>query len=214
MLQPSIVSFHANSVNGSSSTGHCSSFDDANQGCLDPTSSVLFDGQIPSLSESDLSGDTWASRLLTLSYSNKINVPYSYIFVSVCFGCDGDPFPEFGLRAEFVMFNCPEWGISVQNIVQQDSDSFNLDLQSGLSPGITSCDSLVSVCTRLRSTGALGIVHLYFLSFDEPSHIHLAELRFYNDSDACPPPDFVPKSESKSYYQLNTFLRVILYFRC
>ena len=62
------------SINGSSVTGNCSSvttFSSRHNGlsrCDVPTSSVLFDGNIPALT--GLDGDMWASRLLTLQTTN------------------------------------------------------------------------------------------------------------------------------------------------
>ena len=52
-------------MSGSSVTGHCSSVSSTRvrSTCTDPTSSVLFDGVIPTLT--GLDGDMWASQLLT-----------------------------------------------------------------------------------------------------------------------------------------------------
>lgn len=54
-------------VNGSSATGGCSDVTlhlDSFSTCANPTSSVLFDGIIPTLTALD--GDAWASQLLIL----------------------------------------------------------------------------------------------------------------------------------------------------
>ena len=92
------------SVNGSSATGHCSSVSSngATSTCTDPTSSVLFDGVIPTLT--GLDGDMWASQLLTLqSMRSTVDV----FFVMNIPQLEG---------VEVVVFNCPQWGISVKNI--------------------------------------------------------------------------------------------------
>ena len=54
------------SVNGSYPTGNCSnvSMDDTMTTCLQPTSSVLFDGRVPTLT--GLDGHMWAGQLLTM----------------------------------------------------------------------------------------------------------------------------------------------------
>ena len=93
------------SVNGSSVTGQCSNV--TNSGgiinCNDPTSSVLFDGHIPTLT--GLDGDTWASQLLTLRpFDGNSEITFEFT---------GSPNIE---RVEVVMFNCPQWGIGVQTI--------------------------------------------------------------------------------------------------
>lgn len=54
-------------MNGSSATGHCSNttIDESSNRltCAEPASSVLFDGNIPTLT--GLDGDMWASQLQT-----------------------------------------------------------------------------------------------------------------------------------------------------
>ena len=83
------------SVNGSSATGNCSSvttFSSVRNGlsrCDVPTSSALFDGNIPTLT--GLDGDMWASQLLTLQTTNGREI------ISVFMGT-----PEVG-RVELVM---------------------------------------------------------------------------------------------------------------
>ena len=97
------------SVNGSSATGHCSSVatgQGSSRGqikCYTPTGSVLFDGNIPTLT--GLDGDKWASQLLTL----RGDTPLFFDFT-------GTPGYAGVERVELTMFNCPEWGISVQQI--------------------------------------------------------------------------------------------------
>ena len=54
-------------VNGSSNTGRCSNFipSHTRQTCTTPTSGVLFDGNVSTLT--GLDGDMWASQLLTIN---------------------------------------------------------------------------------------------------------------------------------------------------
>ena len=94
-------------MNGSSATGNCSSVTAFSNSrltrCDAPTSSVLFDGNIPTLT--GLDGDMWASQLLTLQTSSR-EIIFDFIN-SIEFRVE---------RIELVMFNCPEWGISVQTV--------------------------------------------------------------------------------------------------
>ena len=59
-------------MNGSSATGHCSSVTtgDGMTTCTQPTTSVLFDGNIPALT--GLDGDMWASQLLILKKRTSV----------------------------------------------------------------------------------------------------------------------------------------------
>ena len=129
------------SVNGSSQNGKCSStssFNNSHSICEAPTSSVLFDGHIPTLT--GLDGDTWASQLLALQIRN----PFGIEITSDLTGRSGVK------RVELVMFNCPEWEIAVVTIGiwRATSISTTSRTQAGaISPTITSCNSLVRVCT-------------------------------------------------------------------
>ena len=132
------------SVNGSSQDGSCSTTITAPSifrlsKCLTPTSSVLFDGNIPTLT--GLDGDMWASQLLTLQIHNeeRRDIISDFTDTSNYTGVD---------RVELVMFNCPEWGVSVRDIqllVAPTLDAL-LSVSMTFSPNITSCDSLVRVC--------------------------------------------------------------------
>ena len=94
------------SVNGSSATGHCTGVArlSTRYQCDDPTSSVVYDGHIPTLT--GLDGNMWASQLLTINASNA----------SLVFTFPGTP--NFQVRrVEMVVFNCPQWEVSVQSVV-------------------------------------------------------------------------------------------------
>ena len=111
-------------MNGSSDTGHCSNVTviNGNIRCDSPSTSVLFDGIIPTLTALD--GNMWATQILALrSSSGILTFPFSLNAVR---------------RVEVVMFNCPQWGISLQSL-----------FLVSLPQNIASCDSLVpseSVC--------------------------------------------------------------------
>ena len=130
-------------MNGSSATGNCSSVTFGTAAgqfrslsrCNAPTSGVLFDDNIPTLT--GLDGDMWASQLLS-----RCNAPTSGVLfddnIPTLTGLDGDMWASQLLtlqitteivsdftdtpgyarmeRVELVMFNCPEWGVAVQAI--------------------------------------------------------------------------------------------------
>ena len=95
------------SVNGSSATGHCSSATNSSGTitCTDPTSSVLYDGHIPTLT--GLDGDMWASQLLILHTTHSTNITFDFSATS--------KFTRMA-RVEVVLFYCPEWGMEVQTV--------------------------------------------------------------------------------------------------
>ena len=168
-------------VNGSSETGHC---EDVSQlfgvvSCSYPETSVLFDGNIPTLT--GLDGDSWADQLLTLNTSNiaLLEEKYSIFHLTLL--------SVQRLRLEVVLFNCPEWGIATSRITIQTSQIFHQDYYSfkDIDPTLTSCDSLVRVCLHIDTNHVLGT-----LRFESPpgsNWTHLAEVTFYTDISTCPP---------------------------
>ena len=120
------------SVNGSDELGHCSPANThkySNQLCTEPGSSVLFDGTLPTLTGLD-----GASQLLTSSVEDQ-----DYVYLSMYFATFT---PKVG-RVEVIIFNCPEWGISVESIEML----VNYGERYIMFPNTTSCRSLVSLCT-------------------------------------------------------------------
>ena len=166
----SIANNDISRVNGSSATGKCSSVSHGvvRSTCTDPTSSVLFDGVIPTLT--GLDGDMWASHLLTLQR------PVSLINIDITTPIS---------RVEVIMFNCPEWGISVQSISLRDNDGIVIG-SSGDMNSITSCDSLVRLCVPATAINPL-VVTVQFDLGNDSNWMHLAEVTFYDDSTTCPP---------------------------
>ena len=160
------------SVNGSSPDGYCQLNVTADNVtiCSDPTTSVLIDEEIFQLT--GLESDTWARDLLTLNktaniifnFASTLNVPWpEYV------GVDG---------VEVVMFNCPQWEISVNHIKISTSPS---STSATVSPGNTSCDSLVTVDIPYCTTEAV-----ISLTFNTSNWVHLAEVRFYYNRATCP----------------------------
>ena len=182
------------SVNGSSQDGRCSSVLSSSASysmCEAPTSSVLFDGKIPTLN--GLDGDMWASQLLVLQIHN----PEGQFLVS---DFNGTSNYEGVGRVELVMFNCPEWGIAVQDIQflavpHIMANSFSVDRT--FSPTTTSCDSLVRVCVSIAFTDL--VIFLQFIPAPGSNRTYLAEVEFYGDSSACIPDTIVTTRRYSGY---------------
>ena len=167
------------SVSGSSATGHCSSVNSTGvtSTCTDPTSSVLFDGVIPTLT--GLDGDMWANQLLTLqTTATRPLVLFDFTDSPGYVGLSG--------RLEVVMFNCPEKGISASTIGVSTSSSPSVN-PTPRNIGITSCDSLVRVCTPIATVQPS--ITLEFVIGTSSDMVYLAEVTFYaaSSTSTCPP---------------------------
>ena len=168
------------SVSGSSATGHCSNVSntEVKSTCTDPSSSVLFDGVIPTLT--GLDGDMWASQLLTLQ-KNTLGPTVTFNFTGT------QDYVGLSGRLEVVMFNCPEREISASTIRVPISSSPSVNPTPPLmvvNINITSCDSLVRVCTPIMT-----VQPSISLQFPYSDMVYLAEVTFYAASSAstCPP---------------------------
>ncbi len=160
------------SVNGSSEDGNCSLTLTI---CNEPTTSVLQDGIIPTLT--GLDGDMWASQLLTINTDNPTT--------GITFDFEATPDYVGVQRVEVVLFNCPEWGISVDTITLYGSNTISSrNILDTISPTITSCDSLVRVCI---SGSTLTALTLRFQLSSASTWVHLAEVSFYGASPTCVP---------------------------
>ena len=108
------------SINGSSLGGHCVAImNDTERNvstCTDTTSSVLFDGHIPALT-----GDMWASQLLTLQA--KIGTRIGSENINITFAFSSSMFIQ---RVELVLLNCPQLGASVSSIAIFDGPNSNV----------------------------------------------------------------------------------------
>ena len=168
-------------MNGSSATGNCpinvtTHTSNGFTRCNAPTSTVLFDGNIPKLT--GLDGDMWASQLLTLQTTNEARRLIIFDFTASLSRVE---------RVEFVLFNCPEWGISVQNIGLLTASSLvdeYLVVEIFTVPSITSCDSLVRVCTSQNIVQPAIALELF--PPPDSTLTHLAEVTFYGNG-TCPP---------------------------
>ena len=146
--------------------------------CLQPTSSVLFDGRVPTLT--GLDGDMWAGQLLTMQTTQSVN--------NVIFDFTDTPGYDRVERVEVVMFNCPQWGIATTGIHLlratargQPFNNFGLISVSSL----TSCKYLVRVC--LSATVSQPVIGLQFDLDQDSDWVHLAEVTFYGSGTTCPP---------------------------
>ena len=167
-------------MSGSSAIGHCSnvtSTEVMTSICADPTSSVLFDGVIPTLTGLDGDNIMWASQLLTFQTTDtRASVLFDFTDTPGYVGLSG--------RLEVVMFNCPEKGISAPTIRVSTSSSplVNPTPLMVVNIGITSCDSLVRVCSTI-STVQPSIL-LDFVIGASSDMVYLAEVTFYPASSA------------------------------
>ena len=160
------------SVNGSSATGHCSSvsIDGGKSTCADPTSSVLFDGVIPTLT--GLDGDMWASQLLTLE-ATGVTTAISFEFTET----------QELESVDVFLFNCPQWGVLVRSIqyVGSTSTSGSRAFLGVIRVDSTSCDSIVRV--SIPHSTSLPVLTLEFVLSHGSDWIHVAEVKFYVPTD-------------------------------
>ena len=189
------------SVSGSSATGHCSSISrtGVRSTCTDPTSSVLFDGDIPTLT--GLDGDMWASQLLTLQRTTITRPTVIFDFT------DTQGYVGLSGRLEVVMFNCPNMGISASTIRVRTSPSRlgSTTLLLDVNIDITSCDSLVRVCTPISTTQpSISMVGT------NSDMVYLAEVTFYAASSAstCPPDTIISTAPPDTIAPPSTALEV------
>ncbi len=171
-------------INGSSATGYCSDISlnyDGYSTCSTPTSSVLMDGNIPTLTALD--GDTWASQLMTTGPQ----IVYNYYFYSMGWSSINFNFSETpdytGVRrVEVVIFNCRMWGMSAYFEIS--------GLGSGsIVPSISSCNSLLKICIPLNTASREISFDFFYINY---RWVHIAEITFYNDSSPCPPFTTIP----------------------
>ena len=190
------------SVSGSSATGHCLNITitGVTSTCTDPTSSILFDGVIPTLT--GLDGDMWASQLLTFQ---RVTATHTLVLFDFS-GTQG--YVGLSGRLEVVMFNCPEKGISASTIrvSTSSSPSMNPTPLMDVNTGITSCDSLVTVCTPI-STIQKSITLDFFTG---TNMVYLAEVTFYaaNSSSTCPPDTIITTAPPDTITPPTTALEV------
>ena len=158
---------------------------------MTPTSSVLFDGNVPTLTGLD-AGDMWASQLLTINTTaNTAEITFDFTRTPDYTGVE---------RVEVVMLNCPEWGISVRTIslFSAPSISGSRNFQTN-SPTTTSCDSLVRVCISNTVSSIRPVLSLVFNLPLTSNWVHLAEVTFYASGSTCPPDTIItPLSTSSS----------------
>ena len=167
------------SVNGSSPTGNCSdvSMGDTMTTCLQPTSSVLFDGRVPTLT--GLDGDMWASQLLTVNTIQSTFVIFDFTDTPGYVGIQ---------RVEVVMFNCPQRGIASTTIVLLRATARGQPFSTFASTSVsslTSCEFLVRVC--LSGHVSQPVIGLQFTLDQDSDWVHLAEVTFYPRGSTCPP---------------------------
>ena len=175
-------------ANGSSVTGRCSTVVpqlNSKSTCSAPTSSVLFDGIIPTLTALD--GNTWASQLMILQ--QPIAGPQNFGRYSMEFRFASNPMVS---RVEVTVFNCPEWGMGIsyiEIIVLRPTDSNVALSREQAYTTESSCNSLITVCIPTDTSSSLMRLEFQPLNDD---HIHIAEVAFYESSSPCSPFTIIP----------------------
>ena len=163
-------------ANGSSATGGCSDvlsyLTTPYFTCTTPTSSVLFDGVIPTLTALD--GNTWAGQLMITQGSRH----YYFGFTNI----------TQVRRLEVVVFNCPQWDTNVYYIEVSARRNRGFTFPPEYFIPVYSCDSLVKVCIPIDINSSK--IRLGFKS--QRNYVHLAEVAFYGSSTPCPPFTTIP----------------------
>ena len=171
-------------ANGSSITGGCSSVRlnlDGTSTCLTPTSSVLFDGVIPTLTALD--ENTWASQLMTLYKSQFSSSHFQNLHFDFAT-------PGFRIgRVEVTIFNCPQWGTGVEEVGVYYFELYYRFITRAYTDAF-SCDSLVKVCIPVNTSSTL--LHLQFGPRRGHNRVHIAEVSLYESSSPCPPFTIIP----------------------
>ena len=157
-------------ANGSSITGGCSNitFESNRTICFRSTRSFLFDGNVPTLT--GLDGDMWASQLLTVEAPGNNSVEFIFNFT------DTPGYTGVG-GAEVVMFNCPEWGISVETFTFTTSS----EIRSVNPTTSTSCDFLVTMQLPSAVSSSQQVITLQCSLPSTSTWVHLAEVTFFTD---------------------------------
>ncbi len=157
------------SERGSTATGHCSNVSDSGRVCNTPRSSVLFDGNIPTLT--GLDGDMWATQLLTLDTSTSSSITFNFNGLANYLGVG---------TVEVVMFSCSMRGIGANSISIRSSDNSPIGTINDIPQ---SCEYLVRACISDGFTTTEPILSLHFN--DALQRVYLAEVTFYVSSRPC-----------------------------
>ncbi len=174
--------FKIGTTTNSPTAGQCSSMDILT--CVQPASSVLFDGDIPSLLEVTRDSQAWASQLFA------IPIPDGRDFSSLVF--DFANVPTFSRidRIEVVLLNCPNLGFGVRSIeVSQSPSSYlasNFDTFTA-STSASSCSSLIRVCIPVGILHKVVTMTFYApsTSFGREQWTYIAEIEFFSFDSSC-----------------------------
>ena len=172
-------------ANGSSLDGHCSNVTlnpNGTSTCRTPTSSVLMDGNIPTLT--GLDGDTWASQLMILHQPEFGSSSHS-----IYFDFSGTPGVRGVGRVEVTIFNCPQWGTAVRSI------AVSYRRYRHFYPTFFSCNSLLKLCYSFDANSG-PVRYMYFSRYSIRHYVHIAEIAFYNSSSPCPFSTIIPGAPS------------------
>ena len=182
-------------------TGNCGSISHLNTlfVCNDPPSSVLFDGNTPTLSA--LNGDAWASQLLVLHTTRIVlNIGITFDFTSTQ-NYDGLD------RIELIGINCLSKSTleSVQ-LSGSGEHTSGFPITGFIVTSEHSCNSLVSVCiTNIPLISAsLTTITIEFTSSD---WVYIGEITFYSRTESagtCHPEIFGPTTTPTPHHTTDT----------
>ena len=181
-------------VNGSFNPANCNETDSTQTPFLYQCncgieSCAILDQTVP-YTLTELDGDMWASQLLTLQTTAAI------VDINFDFG-DNEDFDGL-MRAEIVMFNCPQWRIGAQAIGMLVEGEMDVGLAYfEVDPTIASCDSLVRVCTPVTTTSPVLTLR-FLLNSSASDWVHLAGVTFWDDDSPCPPDSIINGSSPTS----------------
>ena len=151
--------------------------------CSNPTSSVLFDGIAPTLT--DLDEDTWAEQLMVLvdPFSQDIPPPLQ-------FDIHFTDIPDYTgvTRAEVALFNCPQWQTGLGTIEVSQQQTSDRIFTSTIRTPVTevSCDTLITVCIPLEGYTS-PLIRLSLERLTGAAFVHLAAIAFYPSGQSpCP----------------------------
>ncbi len=152
----------------------------------------------------------WASQLLTINTDSSTT--------DIGFDFEATPGYVGVQRVEVVMFNCPEWGISVDSITLYGSTVVTSigNVLATISPTITSCDSIVRVCSCISRPVIFELLTLSFQLSSASTWVHLAEVSFYGACFTCPPdsvlnPPHTSTLGKDTTYECTAMIKSLLY---
>ena len=161
VIPTSFTAYKAQPINGSSATALCSNFSETDSlnsfQCNTPDSSVLFDGKLPQ-DIRFMSDPSWARQLFTAQQRTKYEMHFDFT--------GQHDYAGVGM-VELVIFNFPDWGISLQAIADEEGITY-----TGIQYDHN--DRMAVLCFPLQASNSRFSIEFKYMQW-----IHLAEIVFY-----------------------------------